>query len=324
MKKVAKYSLFIFLLFAVVIAGSFIYFLVKNDAPILHGEIECSLEYKKGLNLDIYLPTKNVFDKIPVVIYFHGGAWIVGSKISVNNARFNQAFNELREKGYAVVSPEYTLGEFGKTPFPHCITDAFDAVAWVEKNAATYNFDKNNIGLLGESAGGHLALMAAFADGGIFNSKYEMPLSYVVSVYAPFDLHSLYHDQSFLLDSIKSATVSLPATLQERLNPNKYLFGFDPEQDTIQKHVFTEKYSPINYVSNKSFPILIIHGESDQIVPISQSESLMGKLQQHKISFEYHFLKDVDHGFRGATEEQKKDVQKWIVDFVEKYYNSTR
>lgn len=311
-KTIVQFSFFI----ALFLAAAIFYYFKTNEAPILKGEIECSINYKKDLQLDVYLPTKKVYDKTPVLIYFHGGAWIVGSKISINNARFNKAFNELREKGYAIVSPDYTLGGYGHSPFHHCVPDAFDAVAWVEENMDTFQFDEKNIGVIGESAGGHLALMTAFADAENFESKVEIPLQYVVDVYGPTDLHTLYQDQSFIMDSIKKYTAGLPMKMQKRFDLNQYLFGFDPAKDTTKAQEIESKYSPINYIADKKIPTLIIHGDSDNIVPMTQSEILINQLERHDIPYEFHPLKGVDHAFRDATEAQKEKVQRWILEFV--------
>jgi len=316
LKRFFKFSLVIIIVFI----GSIYYFFKVNNAPILQGEVKLCMEYQEGLLLDIYLPTKMVYKKTPVLLYYHGGAWISGRKETVNNARFNEAFNQLREKGYAVVSPEYTLGEFGQSPFPDCITDTFDAIAWIEENADKYNFDLQNIGVLGESAGGHLALMTAFADAENFNSKIHVPMQYVVAAYPPTDLAYLYKEQRFILDSINMMAGKLPTSIQKIFDGNQYLFGFDPEQDSLRTQTFTKKYSPITYISDKQIPTLILHGNSDRVVPFSQSKILIEKLQQEHIPYEYHFLENVDHAFMGATDAQKAQVQEWIVDFVIRKY----
>jgi len=320
MKKILKFLLRFSLVIVILLVGGIYYFFKTNDAPILKGEVDFCIEFKQGLLVDIYLPTKKIYEKTPVVVYYHGGAWVIGRKETVNNARFNRAFNSLRDDGYAIISPEYTLGEYGKSPFPNNISDAFDVMIWIEENAEKYNFDLQNIGVMGESAGGHLALMTAFAEAEQFNSRTKNSLQYVVAVYPPTDLHYLYHDQQFILDSINLMTIGLPESIQKRLDLNQYLFGFDPELDSLKAHFFTENYSPINYISKKKIPTLIIHGDKDQLVPISQSKFLIEKLNQAAIPNEYHFLEGVDHALRGATNPQKEQVQNWIANFVNKNY----
>jgi dipeptidyl aminopeptidase/acylaminoacyl peptidase len=66
--------------------------------------------------------------------------------------------------------------------------------------------------------------------------------------------------------------------------------------------------------------MLIIHGDSDRIVPVEQSTSLHAKLDSLAIENEIHLVKGVDHAFGKATSEQKSEVQKWIVEFIKRHY----
>lgn len=304
----------------IILFGSIVYFIVANDAPFIKGEVIRKVEYKDNFKLDIYSPTKLVYEKTPVVLFFHGGAWITGAKESINVNRFNGAINTLREKGYAVLSPNYTLAKKNKSPFPNCLNDAFDAINWIENNANEYNFDLNNVGLFGESAGAHIALMAAFADGDKFSSnKNNIKINYVVDAYGPTDLKKIYNMDA--LDSLYAFLERLPNRVQDRLNISHYLFGFDPETDTLKRNFFMEEYSPLNYLNTSSPPILIIHGESDRLVPLEQSLLLKSALDSVNVKNEIHTLKNVDHAFRGANKQQKENIQKWIVDFIENHYN---
>lgn len=296
------------------------YFFKKTDAPILQGKVDLCVKYKDELLLDIYEPTKEIYSKRPVLIYYHGGAWVGGNKITVNNARFHGAFNALREKGYAIISPSYTLAKFRISPFPACIADAFDVISWIEQNASIYNFDTNNVGVLGESAGGHLALMAAYADIKNFTTPHDVPLNYVVAIYPPTDLRKLYIDQQELRGSVKASTARLPASMQEYFDISQYLFGFDSEKDTIKANEFTQLYSPIHYVKKDIPNTLLIHGNKDRIVPISQSIILKEKIASIELPVQFHILDGVDHAFVNATPQQKVQTQKWIIDFVVNQY----
>lgn len=296
------------------------YFFKKTDAPILHGKVDFCINYKDEFQLDIYEPTKEVYSKRPVLIYYHGGAWVTGNKITVNNARFHGVFNALREKGYVIISPSYTLAKFKVSPFPACIADAFDVVSWVEQNASTYNFDTSNVGVLGESAGGHLALMAAYANIEKFTTPHGIPLNYVVAIYPPTDLHQLSKDQQELQRRVKASTVRLPVSIQEYFDINQYLFGFDSEKDTTKANELTQLYSPIHYVTKEPPKTLLIHGNKDRVVPISQSIILKEKMESMGIPVQLHVLEGVDHAFMNATPQQKEQTQKWITDFVINQY----
>ena len=314
-RKFKKLGLLIFIL-----ANGVLIFLVYNDAPILSGKVNYAIEYKDGLRLDLYFPTQKKYTKSPVLIYVHGGAWLVGRKESVNNARFNGAFNALRDNGYTIVSPEYTLARKNKSPFPSCVEDVRASLDWIKKNASKYNFDIENIGILGESAGAHIAMMVAIQE---TSDKYEHPLldfNYLIDIYGPTDLYQLYKDQATLVDKIDNSLANLPPELNKSLDIVDYLFGFDPKLDSLQTKAFSATHSPISCIHKKMPPMMIIHGDTDGLVPYNQSLIMEQALKKENIPVEFHTLKDVGHGFRYAESRQKEKIQQWIQAFVLKHY----
>jgi len=307
---------------ALFLGGYLLFFFRSEEAPALKGEVIFSLPYRGELALDVYQPTQKVYSKAPVLVYIHGGAWITGGKGSVNNARFNDAFNQLRNKGYAIVSPDYTLASFGNTPFPACLADGFAALQWIEKHADSLGFDMENVGLLGESAGGHIAQALAYMGGPVVDQPPAPTIRYLVDVYGPTDLSRLYRDQIPLIDSIKSATSRLPERWQKCLDVTYYLFGFDPTTDSTRAENLAFQYSPIHYLTPEAPPTLLIHGEEDRVVPYSQSQILQRGLDSLGIPNDLHPLPGVDHAFRDATESQKEQVQQWITDFALAHYHN--
>lgn len=309
---------------AIVVVGLGIWIAVffhKTDAPITHGEIEFHVPYKHNpfegdLELDIYHPTNDqVQTKYPVLMYIHGGAWIAGSKLTVNNNRFNTAFNRLRAEGYFIISPDYTLAKNGETPFPDCIEDTFAALRWVEENADTYQFDLDRLGLLGESAGAHLAMMMTYSEPKDFGKSFEKPnIQYLIDVYGPSNFSALYHAAT--TDSINALINRLPASLAERLDLSRLLVGFDPKEQPKKAEGVMQNLSPTTYIDKEKVPTLIIHGKADQIVPVEQSYLLAGLFDSLEIPYEAHYFEGVNHAFQDATEEQKQTIQQLIIDFV--------
>ena len=206
----------------------------------------------------IYRP-QGVKKTLPVMVHFHGGAWIGGTKEAINNDRFHGAINGLREKGFVVISPNYTLAESGKSPFPKCIEDALDVMKWVEEHAEEHKLDLENVGLMGESAGAHLAMMAAYANGKEFGISYSYPINYLVDVYGPVDLKALYTD-SEIRKELEARIQNFPAPIKKGLDLSQYLFGFDPQSDTTKAWDFAGKHSPISYFEADAPPLLMIHG----------------------------------------------------------------
>lgn len=304
------------LLVTVLITG----YLYSTNAPITNGQVSYNIRYKEQLKLDVYAPTKKIFEKSPVIFYVHGGAWIIGSKFTINSNRFNGAIHNLREQGYTIICPNYTLGRKGKSPFPDCITDVYDAVDWAKKNAQLYNLDTQNIGLLGESAGAQIAMMIAFSDYHLDNKKdNETRFNYLIDVYGPSDLASMYEGPEIKnLNNWLNKFLNLAG---KEINIEEYVFGFNPAEDRIRAKNLMEHYSPIKFISKKNFPTLIIHGKEDKIVSVEQSLSLNSKMDSLGIVNEMHLIEGMDHSFRKATQIQKDTVQSLITAFVLKSYN---
>src|SRR5262245_16777171 len=103
--------------------------------------------------LDLYLPMKTD-NPLPVIIWIHGGGWRAGSKDRC-------PITALSAKGYAVASINYRF--LVHADFPAQIEDCKAAVRWLRANAKTYNLDPDHIGVMGASAGGHLASLLGVA-----------------------------------------------------------------------------------------------------------------------------------------------------------------
>jgi acetyl esterase/lipase len=108
----------------------------------------------KDLHIDVYrMPSAT---PTPVVVQLHGGGWIRGDRPSSYGT-----FRALLAGGMSVVAVEYRNAK--DAPAPAALQDVRCAMAWVKKNAKKYNFDTNRVVMYGGSAGGHLALMGAYA-----------------------------------------------------------------------------------------------------------------------------------------------------------------
>ncbi len=234
----------------------------------------------------------------------------------LNFNRFNQTANELRAAGYAIVSINYTLARNQQSPFPACIDDAEEALNWIEANADQYNFDLDNIRLFGESAGAHIAMMIGYDS----RNSSDIHFSYIVDAYGPNQLAKIYKSSS--IDTLYAKLDGLPGWLRGRLDPAKYILGFDPKQDTVRALEMMNMYSPYNYLKATAPPTLILHGDKDRVVPLDQSESLHAQLDALGIENELLIIPGADHAFAYATSDQRSSLQKHIAEFIKGHYKN--
>jgi acetyl esterase/lipase len=149
-----------------------------------------------------------------------------------------------------------------------------------------------------------------------------MYFRYVVDVYGPNRLRDIYEAPA--IDSLYSKLALLPDHVREQLDFPKYIFGFEPKQDSARAGQMMETYSPYNHLASSAPPTLMIHGDKDRVVPVDQSIRLQAKLDSLGIENEIHIVDGADHAFANATPEQKENLQKWIVEFVLRYYSGEK
>ena len=186
------------------------------------------------LKMDIYYPHV-ASGLVPAILYLHGGGWYMGDKADI------LGFNELATRGYLVASINYRLAP--QSTFPAQIEDVKCAVRYLRSNATRLGLDTDHIGVLGYSAGAHLAALlgvtdsTAGFDGSSGWSKQSSRVQAVVDIAGPSDL------TIFNTDAIHEEWIE---NLMGKSKCN---------QDALKLA------SPISYVSNNSAPFLIIHGD---------------------------------------------------------------
>jgi acetyl esterase/lipase len=209
--------------------------------------------------LDIYQPSSPPPGTLlPAVVIIHGGGWISGDKAAKREVITGHA---LAAANYFCVSIEYWKG--AKDRWPTNLQDCKNAVRWLRTNAQRFNIDPTRIGVIGGSAGGHLALMLAYTAG---NSA--------------IDPTPLYPDVS---DHV-SACVNMYgiSNLETRQgtdaagNPNgivKTTNQLFPESRDAAPAKW-KLASPVSHIRKSSPPTLTLHGVGDTVVDRAQSEEL--------------------------------------------------
>ena len=228
---------------------------------------------------DLYQPKG--LAKAPAVIAVHGGGWQNSSR-----ATYRYWGPYLAKNGYVVLSIDYRLGKAGA--YPGSVYDVKAAIQFMRAKADTLGVDPDRIGLMGDSAGGHLVALlglagnepqfsAAYRDDA--NAAVPAGVKAVVGFYGVYDMLAQWsHDQ-----------ISRP---RDQI-AEKYL-GASPMQN---RRIYFDS-SPMSYatVDKKGPRFLLIHGTDDDIVdPASQSHAFWLALNQAGIAARRIILPGAGH-----------------------------
>lgn len=255
------------------------------------------LKYKESESNDVFLDIyrSEIEDKpSPIILYVHGGSWIYGDNgIPIGLEPIIKSFNK---KGYTIISVSYELLK-EDTPIENPIKDVKDAIRWIYKNKDTYNFDTENIGILGISSGAHLGLMASYSKDDDFIgdtdlSKYPSKVSYIIDVFGPTDLSSL--DISSVGSEYK-----------------------DEIEDLLKSTISLNNYSPINYISKSSPSTLIIHSKTDEIVPYENAKNLYIELINKDVNTKLLTLNSGSHYFSGYSKSEISALVFEVLKFLD-------
>lgn len=197
------------------------------------------------LALDIYRPLAN--GRFPVIVQIYGGAWQRGTP--ADNSEFARY---LAARGYAVFAIDYRHAP--RWTWPSQIEDVRDALAWIMAHAGEYGADPSRMALIGRSAGGHLALLAAYETG-------APRVRAAVSFYGPVDLVEGYRQPP------------QPDPLDVRGIEETFLSG---TPDSVPARY--RDASPITYVNRKLPPTLLLYGSRDHVV-----EARFGKMLNERL-----------------------------------------
>jgi acetyl esterase/lipase len=239
----------------------------------------CNLKYgennsKGGNSLDLYLP-EGVKKPYPLVVYIHGGGWVGGDK------RLPPCRN-LVQKGFAVASINYRLAS--EAQFPAQLEDCNNAIAWLGNHAEQFGLDKSRIGVWGTSAGGQLALLLSTADNG-------KNVKAVCDWCGPSNLFSFAEQTKGVYSS---------SNVDDK-NPLIRLLGGLPKE----KEDITRQASAVFHIHKNDAPLLIMHGDNDQVVPVSQSKELKDALDKAGARSELVIVKGAGHNFFNEDTEAK-------------------
>jgi acetyl esterase/lipase len=266
--------------------------------PPRPGRVETDITYctPGGLpqKLDLYFPPESIEQPWPVVVYIHGGSWQEGDK---KTALYMPVFTDLQAGGFLIAAINYRLAP--EHTFPAQIEDARCAIRFLRVHAIEYNLDPLKIGVIGDSAGGHLAALLGLTDA---NPQWN---------------NGEYADQSTAVQAIVDLYGISDLSRIYEINGNPIwttVFKVTQKSDPLLAAA-----SPLTYASADAPPFLLIHGSLDRLVPFEQSQWLADALESAGNSVELIEVQNADHGFisvGGAPiQPDYTEINKKIADF---------
>lgn len=250
--------------------------------------------------LDLYLPKETT--SAGLILFIHGGCWEAGDKSTYQR----ECEKWCESKGYATATINYRyISETSSGE--NILNDIGSGLEKIKNFAQGKNINIEKVLLTGSSAGGHLSLLYAYK---CSENSAIKPVA-VVDYCGPTDLTDDYYfsdeqnqEGSLAYFTLFSNLISETIT-KENLNTPK-----------IQSKLL--EFSPITYVCDSTVPTVICHGFKDEIVPISNAQTLKQKLDLFGVQNDFVVYKNSGHSL-SADKQQKKQAKKLMEEYAKKY-----
>ena len=231
---------------------------VAHAAPRVQRDIPFARVGPSELRLDLYLPEN---EPVGLIVWVHGGAWRAGSRASVDVVG-------LTARGWAIASVDYRLSPVAR--FPAQAHDIKAAIRHLRAHAAEHGYPPSRVVIAGSSAGAHLAALVGVSNGHAeLEGKVGADLQQSSDVQAIVSLYGASNLTSIL-------SQSTPHGLDVRVPALELLLGAKPEAAPELARLA----SPVFHVDAKDPPLLLLHGDQDNQMPINQSHELQGAYEK--------------------------------------------
>jgi acetyl esterase/lipase len=271
----------------------------RYDTPT--GNQQADLIYKALGDREIMLtflpPLQPVYEKAPVYLIIPGGGWHHETRQSMIDFSA-PSVEALRNQGYATVSIDYRVVSEPNVVMRNLVNDCFDALRYLVHFADIFQIDPHRITVSGHSAGGHLALMLAYAPQEAFRDEAIFDEPYTVTAAAPMSPPTVlylpgYHGLGDLANRFQGCN-----TKEERMAT-----------------------SPDTYITSKCPPTLLMAGTSDHLVYSKSSEVVYDKLVEAGVEAQLVLSVCGGHCFEQIhptlyPSPNMDDMQKLITNFI--------
>lgn len=235
----------------------------------------------QDLKMDIIFP-REASKPVPGIVWICGGGWL-----EMSTCAHLAYLTELARCGFVVASVQYRTSNEAK--FPAQLMDVKAAIRYLRAHADRYHLDPERIGVMGESAGGHLTAMAALTgkekafDQGAY-LEYSSDVQAACPWYVPTDVTKM--------------PVDIPRDMQAA--PESLLIGMNASLHMEE----ALKACPVSYVTKNAPPFLILHGMNDHTVPFQQGEILHDALEEQGNDVTLLAIEEADHADRQFFQRQ--------------------
>ncbi|MCM0618540.1 alpha/beta hydrolase [Paenarthrobacter sp. TYUT067] len=264
------------------------------------------VEGYRNLLLDVVVPATSADGPVPVVVWIHGGAFVMGASEEVWSPWFVPMREKVLAAGFAFAALSYRFS--AEAAFPAQLMDARAAIRYLRHFAADLGIDGRRLALWGGSAGAQLALLAAL-DGvnPVFTEQIgvegeDAPVAAVVDFFGPSDVLSMQADD--LTDGVN-----------DHEGPDAFMSRLI--RGPIREHEERARAaSPISYVSPGAPPVLAVHGTADTAVGPAQSRRLVAALREVGAVADLIEVPGADHGFIGIDMDP---ILETCIEFLSKH-----
>jgi acetyl esterase/lipase len=244
---------------------------IEPPAYVQKQDVVFGESHGTGLLMDVFEPTTK--NNGLAIIDVASGSWY-SDRGKIRDHTLAQVYSILCERGYVV----FAVRPGSKTRYTALEMDQHLklAIRHVKANADAYKIDGNKLGLTGASAGGHLATLAALTPepseplANNKNARFDSTVAAVAVFFPPTDFVD-WRDGKMLDLKVLSPLLAVGTTSTNQ--------GSLAGKSQAELQEMARAISPVHRVGKPALPFLLIHGDADEVVPLSHSQKLVKAIQ---------------------------------------------